>query len=140
MKKPKNMTPQEATRIKACEELGELVQAIMKLAMFPEREVHPDGKDSFLRIQEEVADVLACIQVLAYTHQLDWSAIGKRKNKKLIKFHERYELDVDSPIYPRKTSKITLFNLIYNRVIRNKFYYAISRQIKKLPFFSRKEG
>ena len=75
-------------RIKLTEECGELVQALMKFQAYPDSENHPDGSNPKQRLTEEIADVLAAIEFVCDTHQLDRNAISQRVATKLMRYEE----------------------------------------------------
>ena len=74
---------------KLLEECGELSQvAAKKLAYFDVNE-HPDGAGALdLRMQDEIADVIAACLFVAHTFKLNVEAISDRRDRKLALFDQ----------------------------------------------------
>lgn len=73
---------------KLIEECGELQQDLGKFLTYGMGE-HPDGKGPLReRIENEMADVLAAIQLVIQKHQLSTARINYRAQKKLELFLE----------------------------------------------------
>jgi len=71
---------------KVVEECGELIQVCGKLGPFPSG-VHPDGAgDLRLRLQEELADVIAACMYMQEANGLDAKLMDARVVVKLDKF------------------------------------------------------
>lgn len=61
---------------KLIEELGELQQVCGKKLAAGKRDDHPDGRGSLkIRLQDEIADVIAACEFVMYSHNLDVEAI-----------------------------------------------------------------
>jgi hypothetical protein len=73
---------------KVMEECGELVQVCGKLLASEGRAAHWDGTDLHVRLEEELADVLAAIAFLREhnTNQLRWFAVENRRDDKILRF------------------------------------------------------
>lgn len=67
---------------KLAEECGELVQVLGKLIATNGEIAHWDGSDLRLRVQEELADVLAAARFFVARNALDRSAVGHRASEK----------------------------------------------------------
>lgn len=72
---------------KLVEEAGEVLQVVGKLMGTGGTRAHWDGTDLYLRIQEEVADLMAAAEFFA-SKNLDLPAVEERKRKKLDLFHQ----------------------------------------------------
>lgn len=71
---------------KLVEESGELQQVVGKILAYPEGE-HPDGAGNLRsRMQEELADVLACCAFVIEKMDLNAEFINKRKWQKISKY------------------------------------------------------
>lgn len=69
---------------KLIEETGELLQIAGKRLAYPDTEDHPDGGPSLsMRLEQEMADVLAAIEFVIETHGLNENSINYRKLQKL---------------------------------------------------------
>jgi len=74
---------------KLMEECGELTAIAAKKVAFMNTDVHPDGAGSMkLRLEEELADVLAISTFVADVWDLDEEAIMKRAEKKRALFYK----------------------------------------------------
>lgn len=73
---------------KLMEECGELIQIAAKKSAFPDSEIHPDGKSINIRLQEEIADVVAAISLVVAVFDLDRKFIDDRANTKAQLFFE----------------------------------------------------
>lgn len=72
---------------KLIEECGELVQIAAKKQAFMNTDSHPDGKESMkVRLEEEIADVLAACAFVIENFNLHKIRIGQRKKIKLNTF------------------------------------------------------
>lgn len=71
---------------KLAEECGELTQVAAKKIAYPNTDAHPDGSLLTLRLQDEIADVLAAIEVVRENFKLDASEIEFRVARKLALF------------------------------------------------------
>ena len=81
---------------KVAEECGELTQIAMKKSAYMDSDIHPDGQGSLrLRLQDEIADVLAICEFVINEWGLDCSAIDLRKEAKRARF-EKWHLDENS--------------------------------------------
>ena len=68
---------------KLLEELGELSQIAAKKLAYMDIDEHPDGKGSMkLRLEEEIADVLASLEFVCYKFNLNRNFIETRCNIK----------------------------------------------------------
>lgn len=77
---------------KLVEECGELVQIAAKRIAYPHIEDHPDGKGSiFIRLEDEIADVLAAIDFVVVMNELDFAAITMRREQKQKRFLEWHQ-------------------------------------------------
>lgn len=77
--------------IKLCEECGELVQAAMKMQMCftrGESNLHWDGKDNYVRMEDEIADVIASIEFASARLGLDKQRIRRRAEAKKALYNE----------------------------------------------------
>lgn len=73
---------------KLIEECGEVTQIAGKLLTYPDG-VHPDGKgDLYVRLEEEIADVLAAASAVMERLSLDRAKIEARREAKLRLFRE----------------------------------------------------
>jgi NTP pyrophosphatase (non-canonical NTP hydrolase) len=80
--------------IKLIEEAGELQQALAKKLAYLNTDDHPDGKGSLkLRIEEEIADVLAAIYLVVGELCLDDKHINGRSATKLQIYTDWLEED-----------------------------------------------
>ena len=69
--------------VKLIEECGELSQIAAKKMAYPDVDDHPDGKGSMkLRMEEEIADVIAACGFISEKFNLDSDAILKRATVK----------------------------------------------------------
>jgi NTP pyrophosphatase (non-canonical NTP hydrolase) len=74
---------------KLAEELGELQQIVGKKLAFFHTDEHPDGKGSLkVRLEEEIADVLAATDFVRETFDLDHKLIEARRLSKFDRFWE----------------------------------------------------
>lgn len=73
---------------KLIEECGELTQVAAKKQAYLDDKIHPDGSDLEIRLQEEIADVLAAIDFVIITLKLDDPAITTRKYSKFNQYIE----------------------------------------------------
>lgn len=72
---------------KVAEETGELQQVIGKLQATGGETAHWDGSDLRIRLEEEIADVLAaCSFVVSHNTELDLAAISNRRAAKMALF------------------------------------------------------
>jgi len=92
------MQPKYLGYYKVQEEMGELNQAMGKLAAFPGG-VYWDGRDLVKPLEEELVDVIAAITYFIETNNLNFDMA--RFNKKLEKFKE-WGLTGVSPISEEK--------------------------------------
>jgi NTP pyrophosphatase (non-canonical NTP hydrolase) len=73
--------------VKLMEECGELTQIAAKKLAFMETDNHPDGNGSMnMRLQEEIADVLATCTFVIMKFDLDLKFIAKRSSIKVDTF------------------------------------------------------
>ena len=80
---------------KLAEECGELLQVVGKVLAYGSGP-HPDGTPSLAeRLENEIADVTAAIELVAETHALDTQAISQRVDRKLALFRE-WQQDPDN--------------------------------------------
>lgn len=79
------MMPMSANGLsKLIEEMGELTQVAGKMLAYPDTDDHPDGGEPLsIRLEKEMADVLAAIEFVAETHGLSQVNINYRKCYKL---------------------------------------------------------
>ncbi len=81
---------------KLIEELGELQQIAGKKLACPNTDIHWDGKGSLkIRMQDEVADVIAAIRLVIKTHELSEDYISIRAEDKFHLF-EKWHSDPTS--------------------------------------------
>ncbi len=74
---------------KLIEECGELTQIAAKKIAYPDTDSHPDGNGSMkLRLEDEIADVLAAIALVCDIHGLDADRMLARSEKKRELFRE----------------------------------------------------
>ena len=79
---------------KLAEECGELVQVIGKVMAYGTGP-HPDGTESLkARLEDEIADVQAAMELVRHTHGLDGLLIGHRREQKVVLFRQ-WHLDPD---------------------------------------------
>lgn len=77
----------KAGLLKLVEECGELTQIAMKQAAFMNTDDHPDDNGHMsLRLEDEMGDVLAAIQLVAFNRELDWESILQRMEEKVAVF------------------------------------------------------
>lgn len=75
--------------VKLMEECGELTQIAAKKLTFPDTDEHPDGQGSMhVRMEEEIADVLAAIYHVVAEYGLDTKFIDQRRKRKLELFRK----------------------------------------------------
>lgn len=70
--------------IVACEELGELIQAISKSVRYPENY-------DIENLKEEMADVFVVLQELMLIHNIEWTNIIAIANSKIARQKKRME-------------------------------------------------
>lgn len=69
--------------VKLIEELGELQQIAAKKLAYPNTDNHPDNKGSMkIRLQEEIADVYASLEIVRNSYGLDIEHIFNRYQQK----------------------------------------------------------
>jgi NTP pyrophosphatase (non-canonical NTP hydrolase) len=67
---------------KLIEECGEVIQVAAKLQAYPDGK-HPDGAgDLFLRLEDELADLMAALAFVVEKHKLDEARMFIRGQKK----------------------------------------------------------
>lgn len=74
---------------KLMEECGELVQVAAKLVAYPDGN-HPDGAgDLFMRLEQEIADVIAACRFVSLKHnQVNFQYIASRIEDKVAMFQK----------------------------------------------------
>ncbi len=78
---------------KLIEECGELIQIAGKRLAYYTTDEHPDGGGPLrLRLEDEIADVLAACELVTVLHQLDAERITKRRDGKLLLFKQWHAL------------------------------------------------
>jgi NTP pyrophosphatase (non-canonical NTP hydrolase) len=94
---------------KLVEELGELQQITAKKMAYFDTDEHPDGKGSMkLRLEEEMADVLAAIMFVQCVNGLDGDFINERYQKKFNRFmdwHINSEIVLQDRKHPSHTTR-----------------------------------
>ena len=81
------MTMKDDGLAKLIEECGELIQIAAKKQAYFDTDSHPDGAGSMkVRMEEEVADVIAACVFVTETFKLDGEKIEARAKKKLDRF------------------------------------------------------
>lgn len=81
---------------KLMEECGELTQIAAKKSAYMHTDTHPDGKGSMkVRMEEEIADVLATCDFVADRFNLDTGKIKRRAKIKLMTFN-RWDANPDN--------------------------------------------
>lgn len=85
--------------VKLSEEGAEVIQVAQKMIAYPElqlhgmlNELHPDGTNLRLRLQEEMGDLYAALKFVSRKLHLDFGAIRSRALGKLETF-ERWDLE-----------------------------------------------
>lgn len=80
---------------KLIEECGELQQILGKKLAYYTTDEHPDGKGSLnKRIEDELADVQAAIDLVVVNLNLDAKRVQQRRQKKYFQFlHWHFERD-----------------------------------------------
>jgi NTP pyrophosphatase (non-canonical NTP hydrolase) len=73
---------------KLAEECGEVLQVVGKLIGSRGREEHWDGTDLRLRLESELADLLAAIAFVVSNNELDHGAICRREIEKFLLFEK----------------------------------------------------
>ena len=77
---------------KLIEECGELTQIAAKKIAYPDTDAHPDGNGSMkLRLEDEIADVMAAIALVCDIYGLDGDRIlarGDQKRELFRKWHD----------------------------------------------------
>lgn len=72
-----------------CEECGELLQVAGKKLAYYSTDVHPDGGPRLdVRLEDEIADVVAACWLVVDLHKLDDKRIAARAVEKLARFRE----------------------------------------------------
>jgi len=74
---------------KLIEECGELTQVAAKKQAYLDDKLYPDGSNLEIRLQEEIADVLAAIDFVIITLKLDDPTITARMHSKFNQYIER---------------------------------------------------
>ena len=81
-----DLTPSEAERLAVLlEEMGEAQQAIGKILRHGYGSLHPaemDGLDNRERLEKEIGDVLAAIEMMTNVEDLNTTHIDKRRRQK----------------------------------------------------------
>jgi NTP pyrophosphatase (non-canonical NTP hydrolase) len=80
---------------KLMEECGELTQIAAKKAAYPDAQVHPDGQNINVRLEEEIADVIAAANFVMQKFNLNCAAVHHRSELKLLKF-QAWDADPNS--------------------------------------------
>ena len=114
-----NQTPERlgdrACLMKLSEECSELIQIAMKKAVYLHTDDHPDNDGPMSdRIENEMGDVLAAIQMVSFYLNLDWEIILQRMEKKLqvyLSFNhggkpEDFDMDVWQVMMPFVNLKV----------------------------------
>lgn len=70
--------------VKLLEECGELSQVAAKKIAYPDTDEHPDGSSLSLRLEQEIADVLAAIDYVTRAYGLSEVSINARKSNKCL--------------------------------------------------------
>lgn len=77
---------------KLAEESGELLQVVGKILAYPDVKDHPDGtKDLRLRLETELADLIAATAFLIDVNNLDYLYINRRIRDKQDRFNHWHE-------------------------------------------------
>jgi NTP pyrophosphatase (non-canonical NTP hydrolase) len=72
---------------KVNEECGELIRIAAKMIAYPDTDEHPDGQGSMrMRLEDELADVVAICSYLAVRAKLDVARIEARACEKVDRF------------------------------------------------------
>jgi NTP pyrophosphatase (non-canonical NTP hydrolase) len=71
---------------KLVEECGELIQVAAKKMAYMDTDLHPDGQSLKLRLQHEIADVMAACHFVQETFALDLGEIMERATAKHARF------------------------------------------------------
>lgn len=83
---------------KLLEECGELSQVAAKKLAYYDTDEHPDGAGPLsVRMENEMADVMAAIEFVAVRFGLDWDRIVSRKEQKIIRF-VNWDADPKDPV------------------------------------------
>ena len=77
--------------VKLMEECGELIQIAAKKTAFMDVDLHPDGGSLKMRMENEVADVVAACSFVVDEFALDQDAIARRLEIKLATFKRWHE-------------------------------------------------
>lgn len=81
------MPMEHAGLIKLMEECGELTQIAAKKVAFMHTDDHPDGAGSMkVRLEDEIADVMAVCHMVIRNLKLDEDIIETRKFRKIVLF------------------------------------------------------
>lgn len=73
---------------KVIEECSELIQICAKKSAFMDEDFHPDGQFMRGEIEREIADVLASIEFVAETWNLNREVINARMRMKLRRYND----------------------------------------------------
>ena len=85
------MAMKERGLVKLIEECGELIQDAAKLMAYPSG-THPDGeKDLYLRLEDEIADVMAACGLVVNKLVLDRNTIEARSKAKMELFSKWWD-------------------------------------------------
>lgn len=75
---------------KVIEECSELIVICAKKSAFMDKDFHPDGQNMRVEIEKEIADVLATVEYVTSTWNLDKEFINNRMSEKL-KLYRKWE-------------------------------------------------
>lgn len=73
---------------KLMEECGELTQIAAKKSAYADVDIHPDGRSMKLRMEDEIADVIAACAYVTGEFKLNQTAIDLRVQEKMKLFFQ----------------------------------------------------
>lgn len=73
---------------KLVEECGELTQIAAKKMAYADVDIHPDGRSMKLRMEDEIADVIAACAYVSGEFKLNQAAIDLRVQEKILLFYK----------------------------------------------------